>query len=71
VVSSGGSPVLGGGAVWVIDTALGILSALDPATGVVRQRIPVGETHRFASPTLARGHAYVGTMTGVVAVSGA
>jgi outer membrane protein assembly factor BamB len=71
VVSGGGSPVIGGGAVWVIDTALGVLSALDPATGVVRQRIPVGDVNRFASPTLARGHAYVGTMTGVVAIAGA
>ncbi|GAA1810667.1 hypothetical protein GCM10009835_32660 [Planosporangium flavigriseum] len=71
VVSGGGSPTIGGGAVWVIDTSLGILSALDPATGVVRQRIPVGKVHRFASPTLARGHAYVGTMTGVAAVAGA
>lgn len=71
VVSGGGSPAIGGGAVWVIDTALGVLSALDPATGVVRQRIPVGNTPRFASPTLARGHAYIGTMTGVVAIAGA
>jgi polyvinyl alcohol dehydrogenase (cytochrome) len=66
-----GSPAIGGGAVWVIDTALGILSALDPTTGAVRQHIPVGTTHRFASPTLARGHAYIGTMTGVVAIAGA
>jgi DNA-binding beta-propeller fold protein YncE len=70
-VSGGGSPVVGGGAVWVIDTGFGILSALDPATGVVRQRIPVGNVHRFASPTLARGHAYIPTMTGVVAIAGA
>nr|WP_205863472.1 PQQ-binding-like beta-propeller repeat protein [Planosporangium thailandense] len=71
VVSGGGSPAIGGGVVWVVDTTAGILSPLDPATGVVRQRIPVGEVHRFASPTLARGHAYVGTMTGVVAIAGA
>jgi polyvinyl alcohol dehydrogenase (cytochrome) len=71
VLHGGGSPVVGGGAVWVIDTAAGILAALDPAAGVVRQRIPVGEVPHFASPTLARGHAYVGTMTGVVAIAGA
>jgi hypothetical protein len=71
VVSGGGSPVIGGGAVWIIDTSLGVLSALDPATGVVRQRIPVETVHRFASPTLARGHAYIATMTGVVAIAGA
>ncbi len=71
VLHGGGSPVVGGGAVWVIDTAAGVLSALDPATGVVRQRIPVGDVPHFASPTLARHHAYVGTMTGVVAIAGA
>jgi outer membrane protein assembly factor BamB len=71
VLAGCGSPALGGGVVWVIDTKLGILSALNPATGAVSQRIPVGVVNRFASPTLARGHAYVGTMTGVVAIAGA
>jgi outer membrane protein assembly factor BamB len=71
VVHGGGSPVVGGGAVWVIDIVTGTLSALDPATGVARQRIPVGDVPHFASPSLGRGHAYVGTMTGVVAVAGA
>jgi polyvinyl alcohol dehydrogenase (cytochrome) len=71
VVHGGGSPVVGGGAVWMTDTAAGTLYALDPATGVVRQSIVVGEVPHFASPTLARNHAYVGTMTGVVAIAGA
>jgi hypothetical protein len=71
VLHGGGSPVVGGGAVWVIDTAAGVLTALDPVTGLVRQHIPVGDVPHFASPTLARGHAYVGTMTGVVAIAGA
>jgi polyvinyl alcohol dehydrogenase (cytochrome) len=70
VVSGGGSPVVGGGVVWVIDTALGALSTLDPATGVIRQRIPIGDMPRFASPTLSHNHAYIGTMTGVVAIAG-
>jgi polyvinyl alcohol dehydrogenase (cytochrome) len=71
VVSGGGSPVVGGGAVWIVDTGLGSLSALDPATGVVRQRVPVGDVPRFASPTLAHDRAYIGTMSGVVAIAGA
>lgn len=71
VLHGGGSPVVGGGAIWVIDTAAGVLCALDPATGVVRQRIAIGDVPHFASPTLARDHAYVGTMTGVVAIAGA
>jgi outer membrane protein assembly factor BamB len=71
VISGGGSPVVGGGAVWIVDTGVGTLSALDPATGVVRQRIRVGDVPHFASPTLARNRAYVGTMAGVVAIAGA
>nr|WP_240942288.1 PQQ-binding-like beta-propeller repeat protein [Planosporangium thailandense] len=69
--AGGGSPVIGGGAVWVVDVKAGVLSALDPATGAVRQRIQVGDVPHFASPTLAGGRAYVPTMRGVVAVAGA
>ncbi|MGC9667267.1 PQQ-binding-like beta-propeller repeat protein [Planosporangium sp. 12N6] len=70
-MSGGGSPVVGGGAVWVVDTGMGSLTALDPATGAVRQRLPVGDVSHFASPTLAHNRAYVPTLTGVVAVAGA
>jgi polyvinyl alcohol dehydrogenase (cytochrome) len=70
-VSAQGSPVVGGGAVWVVDWGSGVLYALDPGQGTVRQKISVGSAPHFASPTLARGKAYVGTLSGVVAVSGA
>jgi polyvinyl alcohol dehydrogenase (cytochrome) len=66
-----GSPVVGGGAVWVVDYDGGTLFALDPATGSVRQQISVGVCPHFTSPTLADDRAYVGTTTGVVAVAGA
>jgi outer membrane protein assembly factor BamB len=66
-----GSPVVGGGAVWVVDYGAGTLFALDPATGAVRQRISIGVAPHFASPTLAAGRAYIGTMSGVVAIAGA
>ena len=66
-----GSPVVGGGVVWVVDYTAGVLYTLDPATGAVRQRLGIGTCPHFASPALARGRAYVGTMTGVVAVAGA
>jgi polyvinyl alcohol dehydrogenase (cytochrome) len=66
-----GSPVVGGGAVWVVDYDGGTLFALDPATGSVRQQISVGVCPHFTSPTLANDRAYVGTTTGVVAVAGA
>lgn len=68
-VEAAGSPVVGGGAVWVIDYDKGVLYALDAATGAVRQQVPIGTTPHFASPTLARGRVYIGTMTGAVAVS--
>jgi polyvinyl alcohol dehydrogenase (cytochrome) len=64
-----GSPVVGGGAVWVTDTDRGILYALDPPTGAVRQQIDVGALPHFASPTLSRDHAYLGTTSGVVAIT--
>jgi polyvinyl alcohol dehydrogenase (cytochrome) len=66
-----GSPTVGGGAVWVTDYTNGILYALDPASGAVRAQLSTGALPHFASPTLAGDHAYLGTMDGVVAVSGA
>ena len=68
-VASDGSPVVGGGAVWVADTDRGVLYALDPASGAPRAQINVGELPHFASPTLVGEHAYLGTTTGVVAIS--
>ncbi len=64
-----GSPVLGGGAVWVVDYDAGRLNILDPATGTVRAKVTIGAAPHFASPTLAGGKAYVGTKAGVVAVN--
>jgi outer membrane protein assembly factor BamB len=65
-----GSPVVGGGAVWVVDPT-GTLYALDQATGAVRGQLTLGAVPHFASPSLAGQRAYVGTMDGVVAISGA
>ena len=62
---------MGGGAVWVLDYDGGVLYALDPVRGTVRQQVKVGRSPHFASPTLSRGRAFVGTMTGVTAVAGA
>jgi outer membrane protein assembly factor BamB len=67
-----GSPVLGGGAVWVADWSAGVLYELDPASGRVRHRISLGgPLPHFASPSLSGHLALLGTMTGVVAVAGA
>jgi len=67
-----GSPVIGGEAVWVTDTSAGILYELNPSTGAVRHQIRVGsQLAHFASPTLAGRVVLVGTLHGVVAVTGA
>jgi outer membrane protein assembly factor BamB len=70
-VGASGSPVVGGGAVWVTDYDNGVLYALDPASGAVRAKLDTGALPHFASPTLAGDHAYLGTMDGVVAIAGA
>jgi polyvinyl alcohol dehydrogenase (cytochrome) len=70
-VPAEGSPVIGGGAVWVVDYFGGVLYALDPATGAVLANVRVGQAPNFASPTLSGDRAYVGTRTGVTAVGGA
>jgi polyvinyl alcohol dehydrogenase (cytochrome) len=68
----GGSPVLGGGAVWVADWDSGRLYELAPGTGAVRQQISLGgQLPHFVSPSLSGAFVLVGTLTGVTAVSGA
>ncbi|MDH6132072.1 outer membrane protein assembly factor BamB [Kitasatospora sp. MAA4] len=66
-----GSPVVGGGAVWVVDQGRGLLDVLDPADGRIRQQLPVGPVPHFASPSLSGGRVFLGTMDGVLALSGA
>jgi polyvinyl alcohol dehydrogenase (cytochrome) len=69
-----GSPVIGGGAVWVTDysDSPGVLYELDPASGHAMRSISLGAgLPHFSSLSLADGTAYVSTRGGVVAVSGA
>jgi polyvinyl alcohol dehydrogenase (cytochrome) len=68
-VLSNGPPVVGGGAVWVTDYHRGVLYELDPGSGATRAQIDVGELPHFASPSLAGGHVYLGTMDGVIAIT--
>jgi polyvinyl alcohol dehydrogenase (cytochrome) len=73
---SNGSPVVGGGAVWVTsynpDGGGGnTLYELDPATGAVKNQLAISEgLPHFSSLSLAGGTAFLGTLDGVVAVSG-
>jgi outer membrane protein assembly factor BamB len=70
--TAAGSPVLGGGAVWVADLGAGVLYQVSPASGQVRQQISLGTAlPPFASPSLSGPLVLIGTMHGVVAVSGA
>jgi polyvinyl alcohol dehydrogenase (cytochrome) len=67
-----GSPVVGGGAVWVNDWTSGTLYELDPATGSVRDTVSLGSPlPHFASLSLAGSLAFAGTDDGVTAVRGA
>jgi outer membrane protein assembly factor BamB len=64
-----GSPVVGGHTVYSLDPTGGTLYALDADRGTVRTSAPVGQTSRFATPTLAGGLVLVGTLAGVVALA--
>jgi outer membrane protein assembly factor BamB len=64
-----GSPVIGGHTVYSLDPAGGVLYALDADRGTARTSAPVGQTSRFATPTLTGGLVLVGTLTGVVALA--
>ena len=67
-----GSPVVGGGAIWVANWGAGVLYQLSPASGHVRHQIRLGSAlPHFVSPTLSGSLALIGTLNGVVAVRGA
>ena len=66
-----GSPVLGGGAVWVTDWKTGTLYELDQATGATRDSLGLDTTlPHFSSMSMTGSHAFLGTMEGVIAVGG-
>lgn len=69
-LQAAGSPVIGAGAVWVVDYGTGELYALDAADGQVQQKVQVGPVPHFVTPTLADGRVFVGTLTGVTAFEG-
>jgi hypothetical protein len=64
-----GSPVIGGGRIWSLDTANGMLYMLDPATGASLGAVSVGPVNRFATPALYDNSVIVGTLNGVMAFS--
>jgi outer membrane protein assembly factor BamB len=66
-VSTNGSPVVGGGAVWTLDQSGGALDVFDEASGKPITSAPVGPLTRFASPVLVGTRVLVGTTNAVVA----
>jgi outer membrane protein assembly factor BamB len=64
-----GSPVIGGNTVYSLDPFGGVLYALDAGSGTTRATIKVGIASRFATPSISGSKVFVGTMTGIVAVS--
>jgi outer membrane protein assembly factor BamB len=72
-----GSPVVGGGAVWVTKYAQsgsggGTLYELNQATGQVEHQISISQgMPHFSSLSLSGGTAYVSTLAGITAINGA
>src|SRR5215470_17245908 len=65
--SAWGSPVVGGGRVWVTDWKTGTLYELDQATGVTRGLLALGTMlPHFSSMSMTGSHAFLGTIEGVV-----
>jgi len=72
-----GSPVVGGGAVWVTEYSQsgsggGTLYELNQATGQVEHQISISQgMPHFSSLSLSGGTAYVSTLAGITAINGA
>lgn len=66
-----GSPVLGGGALWVAGPGNGVLYEVNPATGAIRHQLAVAaKLPDFVSPVLSGELVLIGTQSGVSAVLG-
>jgi outer membrane protein assembly factor BamB len=63
-----GSPVIGGGRIWTLDTEAGVLHALDPSTGRSLGHVDVGVANRFATPALSGRDVIVPTLSGIAVV---
>jgi hypothetical protein len=63
-----GSPVIGGGRIWALDTTDSVLHALDPAIGTSLGQVDVGTANRFATPALSGADVIVPTLVGIAVV---
>ncbi len=60
-----GSPVIGGGQVWALDSGAGVLHALGKGGGRGHAAVSVGSVSRFATPALSGRRILVGTLSGL------
>jgi hypothetical protein len=60
-----GSPVIGGGRLWALDTGAGVLHMLNPTSGADLGSVAVGAVTRFATPALYGNAVFVGTKSGI------
>jgi outer membrane protein assembly factor BamB len=63
-----GSPVIGGGQVWTLDSGSGVLHALGRVSGHDHGSVSVGSVNRFATPALSGRRILVGTLAGLTVV---
>lgn len=63
-----GSPVVGGGRVWSLDTGAGVLHALSGHRGRTVTHVAVGACNRFATPALSGRRVLIGTLSGLTVV---
>jgi outer membrane protein assembly factor BamB len=63
-----GSPVIGGGRLWALDTNAGVLHALDPSTGKSLSQVDIGVANRFATPALYGADVIIPTLAGIAVV---
>ena len=61
-----GSPVVGGQTVYSLSN--GMIYALNMYTGQVITALNIGQTNRFATPTISGTTIFVGTLTGITAI---
>ena len=67
--SIAGSPVIGGGRIWALDTGGGVLYGLNSANGLSLGSVSVGTTSRFATPALYGNKVFIPTLSGLVIVA--
>ncbi|HJW21562.1 MAG TPA: PQQ-binding-like beta-propeller repeat protein [Candidatus Limnocylindrales bacterium] len=63
-----GPPAIGGGTVWSVNIATGVLYALSQSSGAVRASIRLGAVPHFDAPSLSGGFVFVGTLRGVIGI---